>query len=60
MEAEKWFENIIGMPHNSLDQFSVDGRLNCFPFSAIINSAEINDLGMRLVRFVHCLPRKNA
>ena len=45
LRQKKRSENIIEMSHNLFKQFSVDGVLNCFPFLAIINSAEINNHG---------------
>lgn len=43
LRQKKRSENIIEMSHNLFNQFSVDGVFNCFPFFAIINSAEINN-----------------
>lgn len=43
LRQKKWSENIIEMSHNLFNQLSVDGVLNCFPFLAIINRAEINN-----------------
>ena len=43
LRQKKRSENIIEMSHNLFNQLPVDGVLNCFPFLAIINCAEINN-----------------
>lgn len=45
VEAEKKTCNIIGMSHNSCNQFSIAGNLNRVSLLAMINDAKITSLG---------------